>query len=43
MTVQHEQIVIFDEAQRAWTQDETEKFLKRKKQIEILECLNPNF
>ena len=32
--VQHEKIVIFDEAQRAWTQDQTETFMKNKKQIE---------
>lgn len=41
--VQHEKIVIFDEAQRAWTQDQTETFMKNKSKLKTLECLNQNF
>lgn len=42
-TVQHEQIVIFDEAQRAWTQKETEKFLKKNKIDKYLDMSEPEF
>lgn len=41
--VQHEKIVIFDEAQRAWTQDQTETFMKNKKQIENFGMSEPEF
>lgn len=42
-TAQHEQIVIFDEAQRAWTQEETEKFLKKNKIDKYLDMSEPEF
>ncbi len=38
----HEKIVIFDEAQRAWTQDETEKFMNKKGK-ENFGMSEPNF
>ena len=41
--VQHEKIVIFDEAQSAWTQDQTETFMKNKKQIENFGMSEPEF
>ena len=41
--VQHEQIVIFDEAQRAWTEDETSKFMKNKKNISDFDMSEPEF
>lgn len=41
--VQHEQIVIFDEAQRAWTKEETEGFMKRRKNISDFGMSEPEF
>lgn len=41
--VQHEQIVIFDEAQRAWTKEETEGFMKRRKNISDFGISEPEF
>lgn len=42
-TEQHEQIVIFDEAQRAWTKEETENFMKRRKNILDFGMSEPEF
>ena len=42
-TQQHEQIVIFDEAQRAWTLEETESFMKRKKNKPNFGMSEPEF
>ncbi|WP_298523164.1 DNA/RNA helicase domain-containing protein [uncultured Methanobrevibacter sp.] len=41
--VQHEQIVIFDEAQRAWTQKRTEKFMKERESEKYLGMSEPEF
>lgn len=41
--IQYEKIVIFDEAQRAWTQEQTETFMKNKKQIENFGMSEPEF
>ncbi|MBQ2961596.1 DNA/RNA helicase domain-containing protein [Methanobrevibacter sp.] len=40
---QHENIVIFDEAQRAWTKEQTADFMKRKKGIPNFEMSEPEF
>lgn len=39
----HEKIVIFDEAQRAWNKDQTEKFMKDKHSIENFDQSEPEF
>ena len=41
--VQHEQIVIFDEAQRAWTQDKTERFMRRQNIEKYMGMSEPEF
>ena len=41
--MQHEQIVIFDEAQRAWTEDETSRFMKERKHISDFGMSEPEF
>lgn len=41
--VQHEQIVIFDEAQRAWTQKRTENFMKDREIEKYLGMSEPEF
>ena len=40
---QHENIVIFDEAQRAWTKDQTNDFMRRKKGIQNFDMSEPEF
>lgn len=42
-TEQHEQIVIFDESQRAWTREKTEEFMKRRKNISDFGMSEPEF
>jgi hypothetical protein len=37
-----ERVVIFDEAQRAWTQEMAANFMKRKRGYQISICLNPS-
>lgn len=39
----HEKIVIFDESQRAWTQHETEKYMRNKNKIENFGMSEPEF
>lgn len=41
--MQHEKIVIFDEAQRAWTKEQTESFMKTKKGIADFGMSEPEF
>lgn len=38
-----EKVVVFDEAQRAWTKEHTHKFMKRNKGIVDFEMSEPNF
>ena len=38
-----ERVVVFDEAQRAWTNHQLSSFMKRKKESKILTNQNPNF
>jgi RecA/RadA recombinase len=38
-----ERVVIFDEAQRAWTKEQTASFMKQKKGIDNLLCPSLNF
>ena len=40
---QYEKIVIFDEAQRAWTKEQTEDFMRRKKGIPDFDMSEPEF
>lgn len=40
---QYEKIVIFDEAQRAWTKEQTEDFMRRKKGISDFGMSEPEF
>ncbi len=41
--IPYEKIVIFDEAQRAWTKEKTEQFMKDKKQIPDFGMSEPEF
>ena len=41
-SIQHERIVIFDEAQRAWDKDATDKFMKEKK-ADVSHMSQPEF
>jgi hypothetical protein len=37
----YERVVVFDEAQRAWTQDQTAKFMRNKRQLEGFDMSEP--
>ncbi|GJL88993.1 MAG: hypothetical protein DHS20C03_27020 [Minwuia thermotolerans] len=39
----HEQIVIFDEAQRAWTRDQASRFMRDKRQVQDFDMSEPEF
>jgi Uncharacterized conserved protein (DUF2075) len=39
----HEHVVIFDEAQRAWNQDQAEKFMVKKKGLKSFDMSEPEF
>lgn len=39
----HEKVVVFDEAQRAWTQKKTASFMKDKKNLEDFQLSEPEF
>lgn len=39
----HEHVVVFDEAQRAWTRDQAAKFMKNKKRISDFDMSEPEF
>lgn len=42
-SIPHEHVVIFDEAQRAWNQDQAEKFMVNKKGLKSFEMSEPEF